>query len=253
MNRAGKSTLPSARVRVTRPDSSGWRMPWRTDGAELGEARRGTARRRSRAISRRDARASRRRPAPPTWPSGAGGRAAAPRPGSASTSSPATERTTAVSTALGLRQRRQDGRQPRREHGLARTGRSRHQHAVAARRRDLQGALRHVVAGDGPGSQARAHCSASPRRPRPGTGPYLDPASDFAARRTNRRARRNPVTRQEYQVDVLVAARTARSQQPGHRAHRLERSSPTNSWPWTARGSDSPKRTGCPPRWQVEP
>ena len=32
MNRAGKATLPSARVITTRPDSSGWRSPCRTEG-----------------------------------------------------------------------------------------------------------------------------------------------------------------------------------------------------------------------------
>ena len=56
---------------------------------------------------------------------------------------------------LRLGERRQYGRQPRREHGLARPGRSGHQHSVTARRRDLQRALRHVVTGDVPEVQRR--------------------------------------------------------------------------------------------------
>ena len=125
---------------------------------------------------------------------------------------------------LGLRQRRQDGRQPRREHGLARTGRSRHQHAVAARRRDLQGALRHVVAGDVPkvkrGRTARLRrVDRSRERARP------------EPRQRLRRTAHQPVERDEalvdrraYEVDAQPLRAQRVGQQPGHRAHRpLER------------------------------
>jgi hypothetical protein len=116
---------------------------------ELGQSRRGTARRRARARSRPAAAVSRRPPAPRRWPYGAarapGGRARSrpaprccPRPAPASAPRPGPL----------LRPAAAEARQPLRQHRLAAARRAHHQQAVLAGGGDLERALGRSLALD---------------------------------------------------------------------------------------------------------
>ena len=222
-------------------------------GAETPRARRETARRGWRASPRRAAAASRRPPAPPARSCGAAPGTAA-REIRPSACSPATLWIRVTSTRLGAGHRRQDRRQPPREHRLAGSRRPLEQQVVAAGRRDLErqhrrgvaahvgqvGLVGRVAAADRARRAAAAAARPSrPRRRRAGSTPRRSRARRRApppaprSRGTISRCRPG-AARALRRPPARPASRAARRSATARRRPRRQRSASAGTWPLAA-------------------